>query len=312
MGPGFLKDLLEGKRYPSDLVIAVIWSALAVAGALLLPDGNIARIVLAIPLVIFLPGYSLVSALWPERHIEDNDIESKEKEENTGGKGVDNLERVALSFGLSIAVVALTGIGLNYIWDISLVPVLVSLFGFIVTTTGFAWFRRKKLSEQKRFSASFIVDLKSILGEWTQGDKAIAVLLVISLIVAGSVLAYIVITPMDGGKFSEFYFLDQNHTLENIPTNLAANETGTIVIGVACHEYEITNYVVVVNLFNMTNERQNKTLLTYNVTLEHEEMNEIIFSFQINETGEYKLKLELFKEYILTPYLEGHLWVRVN
>ena len=308
MTANLLNDFLEGKKYPSDLIIIVIWSVLAVAGALLLPDGNAGRIILAIPLIIFIPGYSMVSALWPQGLADEPD----DKENNPEKREIDNLERVALSFGLSIAIAALIGIGLNSIWDISFVPILSSLFGFIVITSSFAWYRRMTLPVENRFSVSFVVEFKSILGEWTQVDKVIAVFLVISLIVAGSVLAYMVITPPDGENFSELYILDQNYTIEHFPTNLTANETGTIIIGVVCHEYEVTNYTVVVTLSNMTGERQNISLMTYNIVLEHEGMNETMFLFQINETGEYKLKIELYKEYAPTPYLESHLWVRFN
>lgn len=66
-------------------------------------------------LVLFLPGYSLVELLYSKR------------------KELDDLTRVALSIGLSLAIVPLAGLILNYTpWGIRLVPVSISLVGLTV------------------------------------------------------------------------------------------------------------------------------------------------------------------------------------
>ena len=60
--------------------------------------------------VLFLPGYMLIEALYPK----PRDLEA--------------LERLALSIGLSLALVPLTGLLLNYTpWGIRLNPILLSL-----------------------------------------------------------------------------------------------------------------------------------------------------------------------------------------
>ncbi|MCW4025648.1 MAG: DUF1616 domain-containing protein [Candidatus Bathyarchaeota archaeon] len=64
--------------------------------------------------VLFLPGFLLLSALYPR-----------------GGE-VDSLEKVALSIGLSLAIVPLVGLVLNYTpWGIRLEPIMVSLALFV-------------------------------------------------------------------------------------------------------------------------------------------------------------------------------------
>ncbi|MGD0952643.1 MAG: DUF1616 domain-containing protein [Methanotrichaceae archaeon] len=75
--------------------------------------------------VLFLPGYALIAALFPRKD------------------DIDSIERVALSFGLSIAVVPLIGLGLNYTpWGIRLVPVVISLCLFTVMMSVAAHLRR--------------------------------------------------------------------------------------------------------------------------------------------------------------------------
>jgi len=311
-----LKELLEGKKYPIDLIIVILWSIIAVVGALALPDGNILRVILGIPLIIFLPGYALVSFLWPERSVEEinSSIDSEEGDEKSSSfKGIDDLERIALGFGLSVAVLPLIGLAINYLWEMSFVPILVSMLLFIIIIEGLAWLRRRELLEEERFSVSFPINLKSAFGGWAQADKIVALVLAVSLIVAGSILAYIVMIPDVEERLTEFYLLDENHTLENLPINLTVNETGSIIIVVVCHEYEKTDYSVSVNILNVTGERQNRTLYVYNIFLEHKEDNETKYEILINETGEYKLKLELYKNYEEdSPYRYVYLWIRVE
>ena len=70
--------------------------------------------------VLFLPGFSLIKTLFPTKEI-------------------DNIERTALSIGMSLALVPLTGLLLNYTpWGIRLVPVTLSLLSLtlILTITG--------------------------------------------------------------------------------------------------------------------------------------------------------------------------------
>jgi uncharacterized membrane protein len=54
------------------------------------------------------------------------------------------IERVALSFGMSIAVTALIGLWLNYTpWGIRLEPILYSISAFIIILSAVAIFRRR-------------------------------------------------------------------------------------------------------------------------------------------------------------------------
>jgi hypothetical protein len=89
------------------------------------------RIVLGLPYVLFVPGYALIAALFPEgsERPGDQDTEATDSEPaaDIERQGIDGIERVALSFGLSIAVVPLVGLVLNFTtWGIRLLPIIVS------------------------------------------------------------------------------------------------------------------------------------------------------------------------------------------
>jgi len=78
------------------------------------------RYILGSVFVLLLPGYSLIKTFFPTREI-------------------DNIERTALSIGMSLAIVPMVGLLLNYTpWGIRLTPVTLSLLSFttILTITG--------------------------------------------------------------------------------------------------------------------------------------------------------------------------------
>jgi len=74
-----------------------------------------ARYILGSIFVLWLPGYTFIKALFPEKEL-------------------DNIERVALSIGMSLALVPITGLLLNYTpWGIRLTPITISLLALTFT-----------------------------------------------------------------------------------------------------------------------------------------------------------------------------------
>ena len=123
--------------YALNILTAILFVVIA-----FLPN-NIIRIVLGLPVVLFFPGYTLLSALFPRR------------------ENLSDIERFALSFGLSIAVVPLIGLILNYMpWGIRLYPILISLFIFIFLMSVIGWYRDRKLPQEE--SVSLLINLREL------------------------------------------------------------------------------------------------------------------------------------------------------
>ncbi len=125
MGESFMGEV--------DLALAILSSLVCVFAVLFPPlSGTPVRFVFGLSLVFFLPGYSLVAALFPRR-------------DDLGG-----LERVAVSFGLSVAVVPLLALVLNYTpFGIRLAPVLTVLSVFTILLSLLAWVRRIKVPAEQ-------------------------------------------------------------------------------------------------------------------------------------------------------------------
>ena len=83
------------------------------------------RYILGSIFVLWLPGYAFIKALFPTK-----------VPIQTNSQDLDKIERIALSMGMSLALVPITGLLLNYTpWGIRLTPVTLSL---LVLTTTFA------------------------------------------------------------------------------------------------------------------------------------------------------------------------------
>ncbi|MDM7913170.1 MAG: DUF1616 domain-containing protein [Methanotrichaceae archaeon] len=280
---------------PVDLLASVL-IALATLAFTLTPLADLqVRIPLGLLMVLFIPGYCLIAALFPR----NGDL--------------DGIERVALSFGLSIAVVPLIGLGLNYTpWGIRLTPVVISLALFTVTMAAVAHLRRTRLPPEERFSLEFrkhwdALKTELLAGDKSRLDKALTVLLVISIILSVSALIYVIVTPKQGEKFTEFYILGPNGMAYDYPTSVQAGNKSTVIVGVVNHEYSLVNYTMHLSL-------NNSTLLGKEISLEHNQTWEEPVSYVLNKPGDsQKLEFLLYKEgNFSAPYRDLHLWVNVS
>jgi uncharacterized membrane protein len=291
---------MTGKKIPSDLLI-VIGLVLLTDIFVLAPGLNetILRNVLGLPLVLFLPGYTLIAALFPAK------------------SDLDGIERTALSFGLSIAIVPLIGLVLNYTpFGIRLLPVLISLSIFIFIMCWLAYTRRASLPETEAFEISFsaaALSLKNEILEKSESklDRALTVFLILSILLSVATLGYIIVTPKEGEHFTEFYLLGPQGKADNYTTNYTLGQSGTVIVGIVNHEYMPVNYTMEVKLENQSlslPENLQKITLAHNETWE-----EPVTLTPPFEGQDMKLEFLLFNETDkTTPYRNLHLWINVD
>lgn len=283
-------------QLPPDLRIVIVMTALTFASVLSpLLEHTAIRTILGIPLVLFLPGYTLIAALFP------------------GKNDLDTIERIALSFGLSIAIVPLIGLILNFTpWGIRLVPILMSLTFFIIVMTLAAQIRRLKLAENMRFEVKFKEMYNSIRTEMfvnpqNRTDKILTIVLVISIVASVIMLVYVIVTPKQGEKFTEFYILGTGGKAEGYPTNIAAGKTSAVIVGIVNHEYEPVNYTLQVKINeDILKEQQIQT--AHNQTWQQQ------VNFTPLRAGtSLKLQFLLYRNSNFTQsYRDTHLWVNVT
>jgi len=270
-----------------DLLVAILISMALVIFAIV-GEGPV-RIALGLIFVLFLPGYTLVAALFPKR-------------ESLGA-----IERTALSFGLSIAVVPLIGLIMNYTpWGISLYPILISLLVFIVVAAGVAWFRRRRLPPEQRFEPCFRLGLLQFWRFPNRWDRVLSGVLVVAILAVIGMLVFVALSPTVEEKFTEFYILDSEGKTENYPDVVISGEETQVTIGIVNREQEVTDYIIRIYI-----EGQ-KVGEVGTITLAHEEKWEQLVSFAPTGVGEdQEVEFMLYMGGSDEAYQVLHLWIDV-
>jgi uncharacterized membrane protein len=286
--------MLVYKKTPLDLLIIFIWiiiTLIFIKTPVL--AGTFMRTALAIPVVLFIPGYVLIAALFPRN--DDMGI----------------VERVALSFGTSIAVVPLLGLLLNFTTGIDLNPILITLCLYTIILVSIAAYRRMKLPGDVQLSIPFwrIYETANteIKTPRSRKDMILSLSLIFIIAFAVGMVIFVVSTPKIGERFTEFYILGPSGKAENYSANLKYNSPATSLVGVVNHEYSFVNYTVQVAL--------NEKVLTFSrFTLTNNETWEKNITFIPDKEGNgMRLEFWLFKEDNFTvPYRELQLWVNIT
>jgi len=308
-------------RVPRDLLACELW----LLGALLciyvpVLNGSFLRILFGIPLVLFIPGYALIAALFP------------------AARDLDGIERIALSFGLSIALVPLTGLVLNYTpWGIRLDPIIVSLSLITISLCLLAQYRRAQVPEEERFVVPFQEIRTAVATEFfppsesSRTDRILSIILLVAIVGAIATTVFVIVVPKEGEKFTEFFILGENQKAADYPTRLVTGTNSSLFIGIGNHEYRPVNYTVETYFMKMSfDEKTNTSTLhamdridRFPVQVAHNQTTVMPYTLVPVATGDYnRVEFLLFNETVPDDGITGterinqsyrdlHLWVSV-
>ncbi len=276
------------KVIKNELILLNLLVIALVLATIFLPTSSI-RIVLGVPFLIFFPGYAALAGIFPAR------------------QSIDGIERIALSFGLSIAIVPLIALALNYTpWGIRLEPILYSVSLFIVTASIVAWLRRRRLPEPDRFTLEFRLSLPTL----GQGTLNRVLMIAVALAVFGAVATtmYVIVRPGAEEQFTEFYILDSQGKAAEYPEEVRVGEEATLILGIVNHENGVVSYRVEIRFQGVTGDVVGPVVLG-----DEEEWQETV-GFMPQEAGSrQKVEFVLYKEGEASPYLKPlTLWVDVT
>ena len=196
---------------PNGILTVDLLTILLVAVVLLLPNSAV-RVVMAVPLVLFFPGYTLLSALFPRR------------------QEITELEKIALGVGVSVAEVILVGLAFNYTpWGIQQESMLYSLALSVLVMSLVALVRGRSVDPEYRFTAVVRVGLPG----W-DGDRLNRILIgFVTLAVLCSVasVSYVVARPRTGEGYSEFYVVGSRGMAEDYPNRFTIKDGQVASVG---------------------------------------------------------------------------------
>jgi uncharacterized membrane protein len=220
-------------NYPIDIILCMSWGILLLP-LILLSQDTLVLLPFSLPYVFFIPGYLIIAALFPLRKI----------------KNINRIERITLSFGLSIAITSLLGFILNYSpWGIRLESTFITIFVFIISVGLAAIYRWQKIPVNQRYilniDFSRFVSTKII-------DKLLTIMIIISVILAIVFSIYIIKNPQEREPFTEFYLFGPESRGKQYQTNLTMGLNHTIILEINNHEYKTVNYTIDVWLINQS------------------------------------------------------------
>lgn len=187
------------------------------------------RTALGIPFVLFVPGYALVSALFPT------------------DEAIDGIERIALGFGLSLALIPLIALGIQYSpWKLTLGPILAGLLGSTIFFSGAGVWRRHRASAETRFVA--VIPRPSIPPprDWDRTTRFAVGLLVVSLVLLGGSGAVLVYERLQGDPMTEFALYNASGVPEFYPRDLAPGSSATVKVQITNDEGHPQDYRMIV------------------------------------------------------------------
>jgi uncharacterized membrane protein len=302
---------------PWDMKIVLLWTALGIL-TIIIPVINqpFLRLILALPMILFIPGYVLVAALFPDT------------------ADIDMIERLVFSIGASIVVTPLIVLLLNFtLWGIRLEPVLITLTIFVVAMIIIATFRRSATPPESRYNLPIPEILRHIRYDCTRSNQSpdsrlsffICIFAILLLIVS---TLLVISLPNAGDKFTEFYILGENRTAGTYPEMISPGVPHVMYTGVGNHEYRTINYTVEIYLVPMnvtaaTTSSPPTLLKSYSVSLGHNQTSILPLEFSVPSAGSYRMEYLLFNELVPgssiseparvnASYRNLHLWINAT
>lgn len=254
---------------------------------------DVLRVVLGLPFVLFLPGYALQAAFLP------------------GRRGLDGVERAALSFGLSLSIVPLVGLALHFSpWGLRLVPIVASLASVTVVMAGVAYYRRRHLAPEERGVGESDGGLGPLVRWWRTGgyrDKAFAAVVIIAVIGVWGGLLYAVARPSPGEEFTEFYILGPTGTTEGYPSQLRVGSPTALRVGIVNREGREGTYRAELSLAgDKVGETETMALR------DGEKWEGAVTAVPKRVSDRQKLEIRLYRDSALQPDKQLYLWVTVR
>lgn len=253
---------------PIDL--AGVGGFVLVAGLLLVGLDSelvVIRALVGFPLLLFVPGYLLLAVLFPERG-PSRGVESRQEEglipamnlvtENptftVGSRALTWTERVALSFGMSLALVPLIGLGLSIlVGSFSLASILSGLAVYSVVGIIAGIWRRNSLPEDERFRVPFRSWATAVRYRFRHADgvldRVVLLVLLVSVLAAVVTMSAVLLAPQDGETYSTVALVTEGDSGDLVasgyPTDFVQGEGRALTILVKNDEHVETTYTVV-------------------------------------------------------------------
>lgn len=270
------------------------------------------RFLVAVPLLLFFPGYVLVGILFPR----GGAVDRSQPNGNGSLATVRDLgritgpERAALAVGLSVALVPFYGFALELLpvgaFDSVILPTLVAvvLIGAVVASI-----RRLRVPAAERFRIPLGTIREAVAAPFTgpmpRGERIATIALAATVLLAVFSVGYVFAVPQDGEQFTDFRVMTETPggelRLGDYPERIEVDQTAEFVIGVDNREGSRQEYTVVVTAAQVIEDGGSVTAIEstelgrYQTTLDDGERLELPQQVTPQSPGEFRLNYYLYE-----------------
>lgn len=269
----------EGESGGSTVDVPFVVGYVALASYVLVETGPSTSLVFGTPLLFFLPGYALLSVLFPRgraraetgTRIADAGARAETRPNLTSGLSEGHLgwrARVALSVGTSVSLLplfalALAAAGVGF----ESAAIVGSLALFTVTGMFAGLVRRWRLQT----SDLYVVPFRRWWGELASAanpaegrEATLNLALVFVIVLAMSGVTYAVVSPPDEESYTEVALLTsegENLVAGNYTRNLSRGGESSVAVSIENQEGEQVNYTLVTQLERVRTDNGSFTVL---------------------------------------------------
>jgi len=138
-------------------------------------------------------------------------------------------------------------------------------------------------------------------------EKILSAILALVIASALGVLGYVIVTPEEHDKYTEFYILGQEGKIADYPQELIIGETGKVWLVITNHEYQDMSYFVETKLSGTLTETLGPLRLEHDQKWQHD-----IEISPVKAGENQKVEFLLFREGEKSPYHSLRLWVDIR
>ncbi len=255
----------------TDLVLLVGFVLLAVAVLLAWnPNSPPVRALVGGPLLFLAPGYAVVSLLFPRSKaaavrnagqggsttnaVSTVGSQAGRSLHERSVSGVTEVERAALAFGTSLALLPILGLMIATVDGFTPATVIVTVSTFVLVVALFALVRRYRVPPRDRYrleAGARLSAIRSFL--FPRGSPALALVnlaLTVSVLLALGTGGYALLAPQDGETYTGMQLLSEDDSGDLVaagyPDSIEPGESVPLTVAVENQEGTAMEYTVVV------------------------------------------------------------------
>jgi uncharacterized membrane protein len=291
-------------------------------------------VVLGYLFVFVIPGVALTAVLFPRVRRESSTRFEVRQLVDTNA-AITTTERAVVSLGLSFVVVPLIGLLLNFLpVGVRLFTIVPAIAALSLVLSSLGLIRRFRLPPEDRFGIS-VGTLVADLRRWINGpesgtERLFNLVLVVGLVLAATGIAYAVVAPPPGERFTEFYLQTADPetgelVADDYPSELDRGDQATIHVGLTNQEHQTVSYTVVAEIQRFDGEgNESRQILRrqidqFSVTVEHGESWQREHTVSPSIYGDHiRLTYLLYKgappstPTVENSYRSVHIWLEVG